>query len=208
MPLRGRLLHRGRPGAEELNVGYRFARRYRRRAGPRTHLDDLPEKMRVHALARLLGRTSREVISALAGVGVEVRTAQSSIDRKAAEQVVTALLAPDRRGCGTGGSGRRATASPAGPTEPLPAEPAEALAPLFAPPTPLFQPPEPPARAGPRPAPTGARLEVEAPANRPGGRRRTTETAGPVDADDRRRRRREPTPAAPRSPRPGPRPRW
>src|SRR3954469_8065377 len=109
-------------------------------------VDDLPEKMRVHALARLLGRPRREVISALAEFGVEVRTAQSSIDRKAAEQVVTALLAP-------GGAVAESAAPPAGPppapprdaADPRPAEPAEALVPLFAPPTPLFQPPVPPA---------------------------------------------------------------
>ncbi len=102
---------------------------------------DLPEKMRVHALARLLGRTSREVISALAEVGVEVRTAQSSIDRKAAEQVVTAL-AP-----GIADAGVPAPADPAaaadrpGSEEPAAEEPGVPLAPLFAPPAPLFQPP-------------------------------------------------------------------
>src|SRR3954454_19173645 len=54
-------------------------------------LDELPEKMRVHALAKLLGSSSKDVLTALAAIGVEARTAQSSIDRKAAEQVVLAL---------------------------------------------------------------------------------------------------------------------
>ncbi|MGE3285670.1 MAG: translation initiation factor IF-2 N-terminal domain-containing protein [Pseudonocardia sp.] len=57
-------------------------------------LDDLPEKLRVHALARLLGRTSKEVLATLAELGVEARSAQSSVLRKDAEQVVTALLPP------------------------------------------------------------------------------------------------------------------
>jgi ribonuclease E len=33
-------------------------------------LDDLPEKLRVHALARLLGRTSKEILAALNELGV------------------------------------------------------------------------------------------------------------------------------------------
>ncbi|MBW0092602.1 translation initiation factor IF-2 N-terminal domain-containing protein, partial [Pseudonocardia sp. KRD-188] len=54
-------------------------------------LPELPDKMRVHALARLLGRTSKEVLAVLADLGVAARSPQSSIDRKAAEQVVSAL---------------------------------------------------------------------------------------------------------------------
>ena len=54
-------------------------------------LDDLPERMRVHALARRLARTSREVLAALASLGVEVRSAQSSVEKKVAEQVAASL---------------------------------------------------------------------------------------------------------------------
>src|SRR4051812_49730615 len=54
-------------------------------------LDDLPEKLRAHALAKLLGRTSREVLATLAELGTPVSSAQSSVDRKAAEQVALAL---------------------------------------------------------------------------------------------------------------------
>ena len=57
-------------------------------------LADLPEKLRVHALAKLIGRTSKEVLATLADLGVEIRSAQSSVDRALAERVVTALL-PD-----------------------------------------------------------------------------------------------------------------
>ena len=54
-------------------------------AGGPVALPDLPEKLRVHALARLIGRTSREVLAALADLDIEVRGAQSSIDRSAVE---------------------------------------------------------------------------------------------------------------------------
>ncbi len=60
-------------------------------AGGPVALSDLPEKLRVHALAKLVGRTSREVLAALADLGIDARTAQSSVDRAAAEKVVTSL---------------------------------------------------------------------------------------------------------------------
>ena len=135
-------------------------------------LDDLPDKMRVHMLAKLIGLTSREVLAALAGLGHEVRSVQSSIDRKVAEQVVIALVpgaqaeepVEDPRAVGSAaaddeGAAAESTAAP--------------LAPLFAPPTPLFQPPEPPAR---RPAEPEAPAE-EAPTGR---RRRRSRAAEPV----------------------------
>jgi ribonuclease E len=142
-------------------------------------LEDLPEKMRVHALARLLGRTSREVLAALAGLGIEVRSAQSSVDRKAAEQVVTALV-PDAAAAPTA----QAPAGAPAPAEPAPAAPepapaadtAEAaptadggapLTPVFAPPTPLFQAPTRPARTRRRAAePEAEEATDEAPATR------------------------------------------
>jgi len=82
-------------------------------------MDELPEKMRVHTLAKLLVRTSREVLAALADLGVEARGAQSSIDRKTAEQVVTALTggagpaAPRAEVPGTPATGTPATGTPA-----------------------------------------------------------------------------------------------
>ncbi len=72
------------------------------------NLDALPEKMRVHALAKLIGVTSREVLAALSGLGHEARSAQSSIERKVVEQIIGALVpgvadgAPD--GSGSAGS--------------------------------------------------------------------------------------------------------
>jgi ribonuclease E len=52
---------------------------------------DLPEKMRVHALAKLLGRASKDVLGALTTLGHEVRSVQSNITRATAEQVLAAL---------------------------------------------------------------------------------------------------------------------
>ena len=109
-------------------------------------LDDLPEKLRVHALAKLLGRTSREVMAALLDLGFAARSVQSSVDRKTAEQVAVVFV-PELAG------------APATPPEEVPRvpageqpavvdesagtaeEPAAVLAPLFAPPAPVFQPP-------------------------------------------------------------------
>ncbi|MGH3568226.1 MAG: translation initiation factor IF-2 N-terminal domain-containing protein [Pseudonocardia sp.] len=117
--------------------------------GPSTvpALDNLPAKMRVHVLARLLALPSRDVLAALADLGVEGRSAQSSIDRKTAELVVSALL-PDAVANPEPETPSLGTAAPPASTpspEPTPSA-AAPLAPLFAPPTPLFQPPARPER--------------------------------------------------------------
>ncbi|SIS12771.1 translation initiation factor IF-2 N-terminal domain-containing protein [Williamsia sterculiae] len=52
---------------------------------------EFPHKLRVHALARLLGLTSREVLGHLAELGITARSPQSSIDRAAAVQVQTRI---------------------------------------------------------------------------------------------------------------------
>ncbi|MDV8000708.1 Rne/Rng family ribonuclease [Rhodococcus sp. IEGM 1408] len=44
-------------------------------------LNALPEKMRAHAAAKAVGMTSKEFLTAMAGIGVEVRSAQSSVPR-------------------------------------------------------------------------------------------------------------------------------
>jgi ribonuclease E len=54
----------------------------------------LPDRVRVHALAKLLSVSSREVMAALTELGMAVRSAQSSIDRETALQAVQVLL-PD-----------------------------------------------------------------------------------------------------------------
>ena len=128
-------------------------------------LDDLPERMRVHALARRLARTSREVLAALASLGVEVRSAQSSVERKVAEQVA-AKLDPETE---------QPAAQDTAPQEPdeQAAEPGAPLAPVFAPPAPLFQAPSRSKRKRAEPTP------VERPAEPP-----ATDTADPAEAAD------------------------
>jgi ribonuclease E len=117
-------------------------------------LDDLPEKLRVHALAKLLGRTSREVMAALLELGFAARSVQSSVDRKTAEQVAVALV-PEVATPASGPSGapaaQPADADPQPSTAAEPSAPDDepavaALAPLFAPPSPVFQPPVRPSR--------------------------------------------------------------
>ncbi|MGH3721167.1 MAG: translation initiation factor IF-2 N-terminal domain-containing protein [Pseudonocardiaceae bacterium] len=54
----------------------------------------LPDKLRVHALAKLLSVSSKVVMAALAELGIAVRSAQSSIDRETALRVLRVLL-PD-----------------------------------------------------------------------------------------------------------------
>jgi ribonuclease E len=141
-------------------------------------LADLPARLRVHALAKLLGRSSREVLAAVTALGADGRSVQSSIDRElalrvaeslgvtaadpadaeaAAEQAATAQAAP---AAGAQQSAPRVAGTP-GFSEPLPppvqtAEPSSTAratppTPVFASASPLFLPPEPPA-APARPA--------------------------------------------------------
>ena len=69
-------------------------------------LASLPEKLRVHALARLVGSSSREVLAVLARLDVAGRSAQSSVDRDTVSQV-------SRRS--SRGGHRASTAGPAEP---------------------------------------------------------------------------------------------
>jgi ribonuclease E len=58
----------------------------------------LPNKVRVHALAKLLSVSSKDVIAALADLGIAVSSVQSSIDRETALRALQVLLpdpAPD-----------------------------------------------------------------------------------------------------------------
>ncbi|MBW0009192.1 MAG: translation initiation factor IF-2 N-terminal domain-containing protein, partial [Pseudonocardiales bacterium] len=54
----------------------------------------LPDRLRVHALAKLLSVGSKDVMAALAELGIAVRSAQSSIDRETALRALRVLL-PD-----------------------------------------------------------------------------------------------------------------
>jgi ribonuclease E len=105
-------------------------------------LADLPAKIRIHALAKLLGRNSREVLQAVNEAGVTGRSVQSSIDKEVALKVAESF-----------------GAAPAGPPAAEPEAPAPASArqipptPVFASAAPLFQPPQPVSSPPRRPEP-------------------------------------------------------
>jgi ribonuclease E len=92
---------------------------------------ELPAKLRVHALAKQLGMSSKDVLAALAEVGSPAKSAQASIDRETALRAAAVLL-PD-------------PSEPGGDTAEDIEDGALAapLAPVFAAPQPLFLAPEP-----------------------------------------------------------------
>ncbi len=57
--------------------------------------EDLPEKLRVHSLARVLGTTSKRVLDALVELDGRTRSPQSSVDQADAVRVRDALAAAD-----------------------------------------------------------------------------------------------------------------
>ncbi|GGM53487.1 hypothetical protein GCM10012275_25650 [Longimycelium tulufanense] len=140
-------------------------------------IPELPAKLRVHALAKLLGTSSREVLSALAELGEQARSAQSSITREVALRVAEALL-PEPAEAGQAPAevsvGDEADYEPA----------ARTLTPVFAPPPTVFLPPTPTKAPPAAPRTEEAEPVAEQPAA-PG--------AGDIDEGDgggRRRRRR------------------
>ncbi|NGY61047.1 Rne/Rng family ribonuclease [Lentzea sp. NEAU-D13] len=101
----------------------------------RPELADLPEKLRVHALAKLLDVSSKDVMTALADLGEVARSAQSSVSRDVALKVAETLVDWDDVVTGEVTEDYEAPA--------VPAFEAPALAPLFAAPTAVFMPPQP-----------------------------------------------------------------
>ncbi|MET7767317.1 translation initiation factor IF-2 N-terminal domain-containing protein [Nocardia sp. NPDC005366] len=57
--------------------------------------DQLPERIRVHALAKRLGVTSKRILAKLTELGADARSAQSNVDRAVAESVRDALESPE-----------------------------------------------------------------------------------------------------------------
>ncbi|WP_436495220.1 translation initiation factor IF-2 N-terminal domain-containing protein [Actinokineospora sp. HUAS TT18] len=103
-------------------------------------LADLPAKVRVHALAKLLDLSSKDIISALSDLGEEVRGAQSSVSRDVAIKVADSLI---------GASPAEvveveveAVVEPEPEPEPAPVRRTPPT-PVFASASPLFLPPEP-----------------------------------------------------------------
>ncbi|WP_086667608.1 translation initiation factor IF-2 N-terminal domain-containing protein [Lentzea kentuckyensis] len=101
----------------------------------RPELADLPDKLRVHALAKLLDVSSKDVMTALADLGEVARSAQSSVSRDVALKVAETLVDWDDVVTGEVTEDYEAPA--------VPAFEAPALAPLFAAPTAVFMPPQP-----------------------------------------------------------------
>jgi ribonuclease E len=142
-------------------------------------LAELPAKVRVHALAKLLEVSSKDVISALTDLGEEVRGAQSSVSRDLAIKVAEALTGADAP-----------VETFEAPVEPEPEAPRKARippTPVFASASPLFLPPEPVAA----PAPVKRREERDeepveeiAPKAAPKATPKTTEPADEAHADE------------------------
>ncbi|MGZ3147865.1 translation initiation factor IF-2 N-terminal domain-containing protein [Lentzea chajnantorensis] len=101
----------------------------------RPELADLPDKLRVHALAKLLDVSSKDVMTALADLGEVARSAQSSVSRDVALKVAETLLDWDDVVTGEITEDYEAPA--------VPAFEAPALAPVFAAPSAVFLPPTP-----------------------------------------------------------------
>ncbi|QRP48325.1 translation initiation factor IF-2 N-terminal domain-containing protein [Amycolatopsis sp. FDAARGOS 1241] len=59
-----------------------------------SQLGELPPRIRVHALAKLLGQSSRDLLAKLAELGESPRSAQSSVTREVAFRVAEALAEP------------------------------------------------------------------------------------------------------------------
>ncbi|MEU8894698.1 translation initiation factor IF-2 N-terminal domain-containing protein [Nocardia sp. NPDC048505] len=74
--------------------------------------DQLPERIRVHALAKRLGVTSKRILAKLTELGSDARSAQSNVDRAVAESVRDALAEPETE-----------TPAPAAEPEAAPAQP-------------------------------------------------------------------------------------
>ncbi|MBO0850330.1 MAG: translation initiation factor IF-2 N-terminal domain-containing protein, partial [Pseudonocardia sp.] len=118
---------------------------------------ELADRLRVHALAKLISATSRQVLDVLASMGSAARGPQSSVDRETAQRVIEALAPGADATPSVGGepaasaeppAARPATLALSDPAtdssgvETLPEGPGGAL-PLFAAPSPMFLPPEP-----------------------------------------------------------------
>ncbi|MFB9686926.1 translation initiation factor IF-2 N-terminal domain-containing protein [Amycolatopsis plumensis] len=123
-------------------------------------LADLPPRIRVHALAKLLQSHSRDVLAKLAELGESVRSAQSSVTRDVALKVAEAFAPGETEDTVAESPESAAPAQPEQTRPPVPEVPvpevpvaeaekprprqkARAHLPVFAAPSPVFLPPEP-----------------------------------------------------------------
>ncbi|WP_330253215.1 ribonuclease E/G [Nocardia sp. NBC_00565] len=97
--------------------------------------EQLPDRIRVHALAKRLGVTSKRILAKLTELGADARSAQSNVDRAVAESVRDALVTPEPDAA--------ASSAPevAAPAEEQP--PAEVQPPAVKEPGPIFSAPDP-----------------------------------------------------------------
>ncbi len=131
-------------------------------------LADLPARIRVHALAKLLDLNSREVLAKLGELGETVRSAQSSVTRDIAIKLAEAFGAGEAGNAEVAEVTEEAAAAkepealppvPEVPVaaeaeKPRPRQKARVHVPVFAAPSPIFLPPEPaekPAKPARRP---------------------------------------------------------
>ncbi|MGQ4619637.1 translation initiation factor IF-2 N-terminal domain-containing protein [Nocardia sp. R7R-8] len=134
--------------------------------------EQLPERIRVHALAKLLGVTSKRILAKLTEMGAEARSAQSNVDRAVAESVRDALVtaeadaAAEQPAAGREDAPVSALSPEEAPTQAAPA--AEPPAPAAEHPAPAAEHPAPaaehPAPAAEQPAAEQAAPPVEQPA--------------------------------------------
>ncbi|MFI5588248.1 translation initiation factor IF-2 N-terminal domain-containing protein [Amycolatopsis sp. NPDC051758] len=118
---------------------------------PTGPLADLPARIRVHALAKLLESHSRDVLAKLAELGESVRSAQSSVTRDVALKVAEAFSGGDVEAAPAKTEPEpQRSAAPAVPEvpaaeaeKPRPRQKTRAHLPVFAAPSPVFLPPEP-----------------------------------------------------------------
>jgi ribonuclease E len=177
-------------------------------------LADLPARIRVHALAKLLEKNSRDVLAKLAELGESVRSAQSSVTRDVALKVAETFEPADAGEAPVEQAPAPAPVEQARPAvpevpvaeaeKPRPRQKTRAHLPVFAAPSPVFLPPEPAAKPARKPADPFAEPEAR-PRSRPEPRPEpevvedeTEDTTSALDAGDddgddagsRRRRRR------------------
>ncbi|MFJ8965142.1 translation initiation factor IF-2 N-terminal domain-containing protein [Lentzea sp. NPDC102401] len=159
----------------------------------RPELADLPDKLRVHALAKLLDVSSKDVMTALADLGEVPKSAQSSVSRDVALKVAETLVDWDDVVTGEVTEDYEAPA--------IPAFEAPALAPIFAAPSAVFLPPQPIERPKAPPSPFVVEEEPVAEEKSVGeiaadeleaaeAAEADAEVDGDDEADSRRRRRR------------------
>ncbi|MER6901848.1 translation initiation factor IF-2 N-terminal domain-containing protein, partial [Amycolatopsis sp. NPDC000740] len=78
-----------------------------------SRLGELPPRIRVHALAKLLGLSSRDLLGKLAELGESPRSAQSSVTKEVAHRVAVILDAETAAESGDATADQGATAEAA-----------------------------------------------------------------------------------------------